>query len=178
MQIARELAAANVPVIRLANLPVKQPLTAAGCLGTVWDYVAGERPTFYQFGQLLRRFHDGTDRLSVQLPEWQPLAPARQRLDELADQYPQEDIALLNDWYDQISNELDGLRPVLQRGVIHGQAKVGNALLCGDSPLFLDFERIAVGPREWDLIDTSVTVLRFDQALRTTLTLRMHTAVM
>ncbi len=163
VQIARELSAAHVPVIRLADLPVEQPLTAAGCQGTVWDYVPGKRPTFYQFGQLVRRFHEGTDKWLAQLPEWQPLVSARRRLDELADQYPRDDIVLLNDWYERISDELNSLRPLLQCGVIHGQAEIGNALLRGGTPLFLDFERIAVGPREWDLIDTAVTALRFSR---------------
>lgn len=164
VRIARELAAANVPVVRLADVTVEQPLAAVGCLGTLWDYVPGERPTFSQFGHLVRCFHERTDGLSVQLPEWQPLATARQRLDGLVDQYPDEDIALLNDWYDRIRSELDGLRPVLRRGVIHGQAEIGNALTHGDVPVFLDFERVCVGPREWDLIDTAVTVRRFGRA--------------
>lgn len=163
-QVARALGAARVPVVRLAELPVEQPLTAAGCLGTIWDYVPGKRPTFYQFGQLVRRFHESTDEWQrTQLPEWRPLATARQRLDELNDQYADDDVALLNTWYDRISSELDGLRPVLPRGVIHGQAEIGNALVHGKTPLFLDFERVSIGPREWDLIDTAVAVLRFDR---------------
>jgi aminoglycoside phosphotransferase (APT) family kinase protein len=38
---------------------------------------------------------------------------------------------------------------------------VGNVLLRGGDPVFIDLERVAIGPREWDLIDTAVTVTRF-----------------
>lgn len=163
VQAARVLAEADVPVVRLADLPAEQPLAANGCLGTVWNYVAGERPTFRQFGRLVRQFHERSDGLSLQLPEWRPLATARQRLDVLADQYSEEDISLLNTCYESILDELDDLEPVLPHGVIHGQAELGNTLMCGETPLFLDFERVCTGLREWDLIDTAVTVLRFDR---------------
>ncbi|MGH3977940.1 MAG: phosphotransferase enzyme family protein [Pseudonocardiaceae bacterium] len=165
VQVAEALSSAGVPVVRLADLPVEQPLSAKGCLGTVWDYVRGERPTYRQFGKLVRHFHDRTDPLVIDLPEWQPLASARQRLDVLADQYPEENIRLLNHWYERIAEELGSLRPVLPPGVIHGQAEIGNTFMHGDTPVFLDFERVCVGPREWDLIDTAVSVLRFDRPL-------------
>jgi Ser/Thr protein kinase RdoA (MazF antagonist) len=50
---------------------------------------------------------------------------------------------------------------VLPLGVIHGQAEVGNVLLRAGALVFIDLERVAIGPREWDLIDTAVTVTRF-----------------
>lgn len=163
IQVAKTLNSAGVPVVRLADLPVEQPLSTKGCLGTVWEYVRGERLMYRQFGDLTRHFHDRTDLLDIDLPEWQPLASARQRLDVLADQYPEEDIRLLNQWHERITEELGSLRPVLSPGVIHGQAEISNALMRGDTAVFLDFERVCIGPREWDLIDTAVGVLRFDR---------------
>jgi aminoglycoside phosphotransferase (APT) family kinase protein len=53
------------------------------------------------------------------------------------------------------------VEPVLPGGVIHGQAEIGNVLLRADDPVFIDFECVATGPREWDLIDTAVTMTRF-----------------
>jgi len=76
VQVAEALSSAGLPVVRLAELPVEQPLSAEGCLGTVWDYVRGERPTYRQFGELVRYFHERTDLLVIELPEWQPLAAA------------------------------------------------------------------------------------------------------
>ena len=49
----------------------------------------------------------------------------------------------------------------MSRGVIHGQAEVGNILLRAGALVFIDLERVAIGPCEWDLIDTAVTVTRF-----------------
>lgn len=165
VRVAEALQAADVPVVHLAALSVPQPLGAEGCLGTVWDYVHGEPPNYRQLGELVRRFHDRTDSLTIELPQWQPLASARRRLNELSAGYPADDVALLNDWYERISAELDGLRYVLPRGVIHGQAEIGNALLQGATPVFVDLERVCVGPREWDLIDTAAVTLRFDRPL-------------
>jgi len=163
VKVAEALRSAGVPVVRLVDLPVEQPLVAAGCLGTVWDFVPGKQPTYRQFGELVRRFHHQTDLLAIDLPEWRPLATARQRLDVLADQYPTEDIALLNDWYERITVELDSLRFVLQHGVIHGQAEISNSLVHDGTAILLDLERVCVGPREWDMIDTATSVLRFDR---------------
>lgn len=163
VRIAAALKSADVPVVRLADLPVEQPLRAHGCLGTVWDYVQGERPTYRQFGELVRCFHDRTDFLAVDLPGWQPLATARQRLDVLAEQYPPDDMSLLEECYRCIEGELDELHPVLPAGVIHGQAEIGNTLVLDDAAVFLDFERVCIGLREWDLVDTAATVLRFDR---------------
>ncbi|HET9257289.1 MAG TPA: aminoglycoside phosphotransferase, partial [Pseudonocardiaceae bacterium] len=42
-----------------------------------------------------------------------------------------------------------------------GQAEIGNVLLRAGRPVLTDFERVAIGPREWDLIDTAVTATRF-----------------
>src|SRR5262245_25251087 len=80
VRLAGLLAAAGAPVVELAGLRTTQPLDADGLLGTVWEYLTGGPPSYAQFGRLLRTFHEGTATLSISLPEWQPLATARQRL--------------------------------------------------------------------------------------------------
>lgn len=163
IELARELARLDVPTVRLADLTTKQPLKAHDCLGTVWerldepDYARLYRP----FGQLLGIFHQRTAELPLSLESWRPLASANRRLAELDGLYPPEDIAMLTRWSRQIAVELDQLAPELPGGVIHGQAEVGNVLLRAGHPVLIDFERVAIGPREWDLIDTAVTVTRF-----------------
>jgi Ser/Thr protein kinase RdoA (MazF antagonist) len=164
VEVATALADQGVPVARLATLPVSQPLTANDAYGTLWEYLPGAgEATYQQFGALLRAFHAQTDTLAVQLPDWQPLASARRRLDVLAGQYPPEDIALLEHWYERIQDALSQLEPALPEGIIHGQAEIGNVLLRDGQPVFADLERVAHGWREWDLIDTAVTTLRFNQ---------------
>lgn len=60
------------------------------------------------------------------------------------------------------------MRPTVSRAEVQqeidGQAEVGNVLLRAGEPVLIDFERAATGPREWDLIDTAVTVARFGLA--------------
>jgi Ser/Thr protein kinase RdoA (MazF antagonist) len=164
VEVATALARHGVPVARLARVPVRQPLATHGAHGTIWEYLPGAgEATYRQLGELLLVFHALTDTLVVRLPDWQPLASARRRLDALTTQYPHEDIALLEQWYERINASLSQLQPSLRVGVIHGQAEIGNVLLRDGRPVFGDLERITRGPREWDLIDTAITTLRFNQ---------------
>jgi Ser/Thr protein kinase RdoA (MazF antagonist) len=161
--IAATLAEHGAPVVWLTPLPVDQPVVAGDARGTLWEYLPGSgQVTYGQLGSLLRVFHDQTDALTISLPDWQPLASARRRLDALTGQYPDEDIALLEEWYGCIENALPALKPALPIGVIHGQAEIGNVLLRNGQPVFVDLERVARGWREWDLTDTAVTTLRFN----------------
>ncbi len=113
------------------------------------------------FGQLLRTFHQRTAKLRLPLEPWRPQASSDRRLAELGGHYTPDDITMLTRWSRRIAAELDQLEPVLPGGVIHGQAEVGNVLLRHGHPVLIDFERVAIGPREWDLIDTAVTATRF-----------------
>jgi aminoglycoside phosphotransferase (APT) family kinase protein len=163
IELAREFARLDVPAIRLAEVAAQQPLKAHGCLGTVWERLdEPDHDSLYgPLGQLLRTFHQRTTKLRLPLEPWQPLASTDRRLAALDGHYSIDDIAMLGRWSRQTAVELDQLEPVLPGGVIHGQAEIGNVLLRAGSPVLIDFERVAIGPREWDLIDTAVTVTRF-----------------
>ena len=164
VEVATALAAADVPVVRLAQLPFEQPLEGNGSRATLWEYLpSGGPPSYQQFGQLVREFHDRTAALELPVPDWKPLATARQRLDVLAEHYSPDDMSLLEEWYSRIDAQLEQLKPALPRGIIHGQAERGNALVHDGRSVFLDFERVCRGPREWDLIDTAVSTIRFNQ---------------
>ncbi|MGH3821607.1 MAG: phosphotransferase enzyme family protein [Pseudonocardiaceae bacterium] len=163
IDLAREFARLDVPTVHLAELAPRQPLDAHDCLGTVWERLEEpDRDRIYQpFGRLLRTFHQCTAQLALSLEPWRPLASANRRLARLPGHYPQADLTMLTDCAERITAELDHVEPVLPAGVIHGQAEVGNVLLRAGDPVFIDLERVAIGPREWDLIDTAVTVTRF-----------------
>lgn len=161
--LVRDFARLGVPAARLVGLPVDQPLQADGCFGTVWEQLqpADREAVYRQLGSLLRTFHERVGNLSVHLEQWDPLDAAAQRLAELGGSYPEADLAMLRDWYQRVGDTLPRLHYVLPPGVIHGQAEVGNVLLRAGQPVLIDFERVALGPREWDLIDTAVTITRF-----------------
>jgi Ser/Thr protein kinase RdoA (MazF antagonist) len=163
IDLVREFDRLDVPTARLADVNTEQPLKAHGCLGTVWERLdEPNRDNLYgPFGRLLHAFHQRTAKLVLSLEPWRPLASSNRRLAELHGHYPPDDITLLSQWSRRISRELDQVEPVLPGGVIHGQAEVGNVLLRAGHPVLIDFERVAIGPREWDLIDTAVAVNRF-----------------
>lgn len=163
IDLVREFARLDVPTVCLADLSAEQPLEVHGCLATVWERLEEpDRDQLYPaFGRLLRAFHERTVGLQVALDRWRPLASAERRLARLRRHYPPDDVALLDHWHERIAAGLDHIVPSLLSGVIHGQAEVGNVLLRAGEPVFVDFERVAIGPREWDLIDTAVTVARF-----------------
>lgn len=166
IDLVREFARLDVPAIRLAELAAQQPLKAHGCLGTVWERLdePGHDGLYGPFGLLLHTFHERTTKLRLPLEPWQPLASSDRRLAALDGHYSPDDIAMLARWSRRIAVELNQVEPVLPRGVIHGQAEVGNVLLRAGGPVLIDFERVAIGPREWDLIDTAVAVTRFGLA--------------
>ena len=152
-----------MPAARLAHIHAGQPLRADGMLATLWDYLPRELspPSYAAFGRLLREFHQRSAGMRLALPRWDAVSSARSRLEALDGRYPAQDLALLRHWCQRIQAELPRLEFSLPTGVIHGQAEIGNVLVREGQPVFLDFERVAVGPREWDLIDTAVSTLRF-----------------
>lgn len=160
-----EFARLEVPTVQLADIPAQQPLRARDCLGTVWERLGEpDRDSLYRLlGQLLYLFHQRSAELRVPLEPWRPLAASDRRLADLRGHYAPEDVTMLTGWSGRIAAELDQVKPVLPGGVIHGQAEVGNVLFRAGHPVFIDFEQVALGPREWDLVHTAVTVTRFDR---------------
>ncbi|MBV9010755.1 MAG: phosphotransferase [Pseudonocardiales bacterium] len=163
IELVREFARLDVPTVQLADISAQQPIKARNCLGTVWERLGErDRASLYRpLGRLLHIFHQRTAELRVPLEPWRPLAASDRRLANLRSQYAHEDVTMLTRWSGRIATELGQVKPVLQGGVIHGQAETGNVLFRAGQPVFIDFEQVAVGPREWDLVDTAVTVSRF-----------------
>jgi aminoglycoside phosphotransferase (APT) family kinase protein len=163
IELVHEFTRLNVPTARLADIPARQPLKTGNCLGTVWERLdEPDRDSLYRpLGQLLRIFHQRTAGLRVRLEPWHPLASSDWRLARLREHYTPEDVTMLRRWSGRIADELDQVKPVLPSGVIHGQAEVGNVLFRAGHPVLIDFEQVATGPREWDLVHTAVTVTRF-----------------
>ncbi len=163
VNLVRKFARLDFPTARLGDVVAHQPLKARHCLGTVWERLdEPDRERLYRpFGELLRTFHQRTDGLDLPLGPWRPLAASDRRLAESGHHYASEDVTMLGRWSQRLAAELDQVEPVLPGGVIHGQAEIGNVLLRAGDPVFIDFERVATGPREWDLIDTAVTITRF-----------------
>lgn len=158
--VARWLAEHNMPAVRLYP-EVHQPVRAGGDVATLWQLVAnaGPAPTGADLGRILREYHS-LPPPAFPLPQWQPLAPIRQRLAE-ADTLDRSDHNFLLAKSDEVENALAGLRYELPSGPIHGDGFVGNLIAGPDSPVICDFDSAAYGPREWDLTPVAVGRLRF-----------------
>jgi Ser/Thr protein kinase RdoA (MazF antagonist) len=163
IDLVHEFARLDVPTARLADIPAQQPLKAGDCLGTVWERLdEPDQDNLYRsLGQLVHVFHQRTAELRVPLEPWHQLASSSRRLAELRGHYAPEDVTMLTRWSGRIAGELDQVNPVLPGGVIHGQAEVGNVLFRVGHPVLIDFEQVAIGPREWDLAHTAAAVTRF-----------------
>jgi Ser/Thr protein kinase RdoA (MazF antagonist) len=162
IDLVSEFSRLNVPTVRLAR-GVGQPLKALDCLGTVWERLAEphRHNVYHALGELVRIFHQGTARLQISLDPWRPLTLSDRQLTECRKHYASDDVRLLTQWSKRIASELDQVQPALPAGVLHGQAEVGNVLFRGGQPVLIDFEQVSIGPREWDLVHTAVSVTRF-----------------
>ena len=159
--VARWLASVGYPAVRA--LSVDQPVVVDGFAATFWEALPdGEMyATATQVAQVLVWLHSLQPAASLTVPEFDPLGPIARRLDSgrwlTADDrnFLAERLELLDSRY----AELDFALP---RGVIHGDANVGNVLVDGDGqPVVIDLDSFAIGPREWDLIQTAIFYDRF-----------------
>lgn len=160
VDVGRWLATHEMPTVRLAtNLP--QPLDIDGHAVSLWKLVpgAGEQPTGYDLGRILRRFHGLSDAPS-DLPAWNTLGAVRSRL-EAAEALTRDEHAFLSEAADAVASDLDEIEYFLEPGPIHGDPFVGNLIPGPHGPILCDFDSTSVGPREWDLTPAAVGRLRF-----------------
>lgn len=157
---ARWLARHDFPAVRLLG-DVEQPLNVDDHLITLWNYVpeTGLRPSGKDLGKLLRRLHALDD--PPDLPPWQPMKEIRQRLDE-PEELSTEDHAFLQKECDEVEAQLERLNYVLEPGVIHGDAFLGNLISGPHGIVLCDFDSTTVGPREWDLVPVAAGSMRMD----------------
>ena len=92
----------------------------------------------------------------MHLPELAPFANAAKRITSNNWLSP-NDRDFLTDQLTLLQEQYAGLEFVLPRGVIHGDANIGNVLRdCHGKPVVIDLDGFAIGPREWDLALTAI----------------------
>jgi aminoglycoside phosphotransferase (APT) family kinase protein len=168
---ARWMAALGLPAVRL--LPgVPQPLEVTGHLVTVWRAAQPpQRPqpadaTIEHLAAVLRELHAVDAPLPDEVGPWDPAEALRRRLAE-AEHLPAEDASFLAAELEAVEAGLAGLagvRPLLPPGLVHGDAYAGNLVASSSGGVLCDFDGVAVGPREWDLVPVAVGALRFGYA--------------
>lgn len=164
---ARWLEELELPAVRL--LPgVPAPVEAAGHLVTVWREVepGGPPAGAADLAAVLKRWHALDVPPPAELPEWNLVSFVRRRLRETAG-VGEADLAFLREELGRVEQLLAGnadVEPLVPRGVVHGDAFLGNVVPSPGGPVICDFDGVSIGPREWDLVPVAVGALRFDYA--------------
>lgn len=157
---ARWLADENIPAVRVWD-ETEQPITVQGHPVTFWHTVTGggPMPTHADLARLLVRVH-ALDACPCDLDAFEPLTTSQARLASAANVGP-ADRDLLRRRCTILTEQFRTLDFALRPGPIHGDAHTSNLLTDNGQVVLLDFESVAIGPREWDLLPTSIAYERF-----------------
>jgi hypothetical protein len=142
----------------------ESPVVIRGHEITIWDDVPTLRdPGPDDLARLLLSVH-AISVASEELPIWDPIAGIRRRI-ATADGVDADVLRFLAAECDQVAEQLldlENVDPLLPRGLLHGDAFLGNVIVGPAGPVLCDFDSTSWGPREWDLIPVAVGARRFD----------------
>jgi Ser/Thr protein kinase RdoA (MazF antagonist) len=160
--VARWLESARYPAVRA--LPLDQPFVIDSYAVTFWEAVSDdgdEYATIDQVAEVIARLHKMTAPEDLRLPALEPFRNAGRRIAE-SRWLTEDDRAWMTSELARLQAEYGRLGFALPPGVIHGDANVGN-VLCDEhgKPVVIDLDDFAIGPREWDLIQTAIFYDRF-----------------
>jgi Ser/Thr protein kinase RdoA (MazF antagonist) len=157
--------------------PVNRPIAELslqdldGAVASFWEWIDEDRERqvhLPDLARLLRTLHGLLDEYpaAADFPRWDPFDEIEQRLRALeleAGGWPdQAQLDLFRDWSLRNRDELGAVDWALPGGLIHGDAHVGNVLTAGNgTDVIIDLDAVAQGCREWDLVPTAVSQLRF-----------------
>lgn len=164
VRVAEHFARHDVPAVRLWG-GIAQPIEVGEHMATVWRLVpkVDRSPTPADLATLLKRVH------SLPVPagvaDWAPLDDVRARVSDAEELDPANRRFLL-DRCAEVAEELESVRWPLPRGLVHGDAHLGNVLSGTSGPVLCDFDSSCVGPPEWDLTPMAVGVSRFGEPVR------------
>lgn len=158
--IARWLASANVPTVRVRD-DIDQPLMIDSHPVSFWHAVTGGEPTptHIDLARLLAAYH-ATPGCPCELATFEPLRTSESRLAK-ARGVDTKDLDFLHHRIAELTEQFDHLDFALPVGPIHGDAHTKNLLTDRGQVVLIDFEAAAIGPREWDLLPTSIAVPRY-----------------
>ncbi|WP_433497523.1 phosphotransferase enzyme family protein [Sphaerimonospora sp. CA-214678] len=159
LAVARWLADRGFPAVRPVDEIPGQPIVHDGRTVTFWRYVRSTgRPTTRQLGRVLRSLHGEPVPPMALRRLTDPLAEVRHAVEHAVEPgagvLTDDQRAWLRDRIEELTGrwlDLDTGSPVL----LHGDAWIDNLLRLHDGHVMLcDWDGVAVGPREWDLVHT------------------------
>ena len=155
--VARWLESAGYPAVRAIH--VDQPIAADGYLVTFWQALSDDGDQYAstpEIAEILARLHQLVAPENLHLPPLAPFANAAQRIEASTWLMP-GDRSFLTATLATLQDAYENLEFVLPQGVLHGDASVGNVLRDRHgNPVLIDLDGFAVGPREWDLVQTAM----------------------
>lgn len=142
-----------------------------GATASFWEWIVEDprkRASVADLGELLRNLHALLDRYpgADGFPLWNPFHEMEHRIrtvERNPDGWPDPShLKLLRQWTRDNSADLVEVDWRLPTGLVHGDAHVGNVLTTKrGANVLIDLDAVSRGHREWDLVPTAVSRLRF-----------------
>ena len=155
--VARWLQSAGYPAVH--TIDVDQPVMIDGHAITFWEAVSQdgeEYATIAQVAEVIARLHELAAPESLHLPRLEPFENAGHRIAD-SEWLSPDDRDYMTSELARLQGEHARLDFVLPPGVVHGDANIGNVLRDErGNPVVIDLDGFAIGPREWDLIQTAL----------------------
>ena len=155
--VARWLQSASYPAVRAIH--VDQPVFIDGHAVTFWEAVSddgSQYATIAEVAEVIAQLHKLAAPQNLHLPELEPFENAGNRIAESGWLAPGDRDYMISELA-RLQCEYARLDFALAPGVIHGDANIGNVLRDDHgNPVVIDLDGFAVGPREWDLIQTAL----------------------
>ncbi|WP_433229264.1 phosphotransferase [Actinomadura formosensis] len=155
LAVTRWLADRGFPTVRPADGIIGQPMNVDGATVTFWHYVptAPAPATTTDLGRLLRALHTGPTPPFQLRKLTDPLASIRTTVQHQLGVLNDDDRAWLTDRIADLTNAWLALPFREPPALLHGDAWIDNLLRHEDGRVILgDWDSVALGPREWDLI--------------------------
>lgn len=156
VDVARWLESAGVPAVETVP-DVDQPVDVEGRPVTFWrELPPHEHGTPAQVAAALRRLHAVPPPATFDLPPIAPFVRLKERI-RSATILSEDDRSWMYAHLEDLQERYAHIPAGLPHCVVHGDAWVGNVVSTSDGrTIFLDLERTAIGPPEWDLVHTAI----------------------
>ncbi|NUU20893.1 MAG: aminoglycoside phosphotransferase family protein [Streptomycetaceae bacterium] len=152
----------DFPTARPADAVRVQPLVVADRPVTFWELLppAEREPDVRDLAKLLKRLH-ALPLPPFGLPPREPLALVETWLDSADAAVHLDDRRFLLERAAELTEAYGKVVPVLEPGVVHGDALLRNVGVHGGRAMLLDLEYVSHDLREYDLILTPMAAVRY-----------------
>lgn len=139
----------------------EQPVVVDGHAATIWTYLPQpDRPvSATQIAEPLRDLHN-LPAPPIELPEHDNVRAIRKSIAAITS-LPAATLRFLTERLNRLEAELDEVEFVLPIGPLQGDPQHRNALHYGDKAVLCDWDTVAYGHPEWDLVTIEVHCRRF-----------------